>query len=187
MRKVLFMFGDFSDSDIEWLVAAGERKNFPQGSVLIRQGEPIEEIYILLDGQLSVQVSSPVDSVTINTLQKGEIVGELSFLDSRPPTATVMAATDAIVLAIARNKLRSKLERDSAFAAKFYRALGVFLADRLRQTTGRLGYDNSRSLRPEDDATDEIDAERLESVAIAAKRFELLLEQLESARTRAKV
>jgi CRP/FNR family transcriptional regulator, cyclic AMP receptor protein len=180
------MFGDLSDSDIEWLAAAGERKSFPKGSVLIRQGEPIEEIYILLDGQLSVRVTSAPDDVTINTLQKGEIVGELSFLDSRPPTATVMAATDAIVLAIARSKLRLKLERDSAFAAKFYRALGVFLADRLRRSTGRLGYDSSQLLRPDKADDDEIDPDLLESVAIAAKRFELLLEHLESGIRRAK-
>jgi hypothetical protein len=97
-----------------------------------------------------------------------------------------MAATDAIVLAIARSKLRLKLERDSAFAAKFYRALGVFLADRLRRSTGRLGYDSSQLLRPDKADDDEIDPDLLESVAIAAKRFELLLEHLESGIRRAK-
>src|SRR5438309_6673661 len=105
MRRVLFIFGDLSDGDIEWLAAAGERKTFPKGSVLVEQGKPIAEIYILLEGQLSVAVASPSKSVTINTLQKGEIVGELSFLDSRPPSATVSAAVDSSVLAISRDKL----------------------------------------------------------------------------------
>jgi CRP/FNR family transcriptional regulator, cyclic AMP receptor protein len=185
VRKVLFMFGDLSDSDIEWLAVAGEAKRFQKGAVLIHQGKPMEEIYILLDGQLSVQVASSRDQRTINTLQKGEIVGELSFLDSRPPTATVLAATDAVALTISRQKLRAKLERDTAFAAKFYRGLGVFLADRLRRATRTLGYEDSQSPRA-DEATDEIDPELLDTVAIAAKRFELLVEHLKTAGSQVK-
>ena len=182
MRRVLFIFGDLSDGDIEWLAAAGERKTFPKGSVLVEQGKPIAEIYILLEGQLSVAVASPSKSVTINTLQKGEIVGELSFLDSRPPSATVSAAVDSSVLAISRDKLSAKLARDVAFAAKFYRGMGVFLADRLRTSTRFLGFVNSDSLRPEDPADDEIDPALLDSVAIAAKRFELLVKRLQTAK-----
>ncbi len=181
MRKVLFIFGGLADVDIEWLAAAGERKMFPKGSVLVQQGKPISEVYILLDGQLAVTVAASSKNVTLNTLQKGEIIGELSFLDSRPPSATVSAATDSTVLAIARDKLRAKLERDVAFAAKFYRGMGVFLADRLRSSTQLLGFGNSGSLRTEDEASDEIDPALLDSIAIAAKRFELLLERLQTA------
>src|SRR5688572_12820746 len=178
MRKVLFIFGDLSDGDIEWLAVTGERKSFPKGSILIQEGEPIGEVYILLDGQLSVLVQASRNE-KIATLQTGEIVGELSFLDSRPPSATVAAATDSIVLAISCDKLRAKLERDTAFAAKFYRALGVFLADRLRNTMQGLGF--GKSLRVEDQAADEIDPAVLDSVSIAAKRFELLVERFKTA------
>lgn len=178
MRKVLFIFGDFSDGDIEWLAVTGQRKSFPKGSILIQEGKPIGEVYILLDGQLSVLVQARRNE-RIATLQTGEIVGELSFLDSRPPSATVAAETDSIVLAISCDKLRVKLERDTAFAAKFYRALGVFLSDRLRNTMQGLGF--GHSLRVEDQAADEIDPELLDSVSIAAKRFELLVKRFKTA------
>ena len=180
MRKVLFIFGDLSDADIEWLAAVGERKSFVTGSILIQEGKPVGEVYILLDGQLSVLMESRRNE-KIATLRKGEIVGELSFLDSRPPSATVVAATDSIVLAISRAKLAAKLERDMGFAARFYRALGILLADRLRNTTQRLGFGNSDSLRAEDPAAAEIDPELLASVSIAAKRFELLVERFRTA------
>jgi CRP/FNR family transcriptional regulator, cyclic AMP receptor protein len=179
MRKVLFIFGNLSDGDIEWLAAVGQRKSFATGSVLIQEGKPIGEVYILLDGQLSVVVESHRNE-RIAILQKGEIVGELSFLDSRPPSATVVAMTDSIVLAISRDKLGAKLERDVAFAARFYRAIGVFLADRLRNTMQWLGFGRSDSLRVEDHAADEIDPELLDSVSIAAKRFELLVERFKT-------
>src|SRR5687768_11802435 len=106
MRKVLFIFGNLSDGDVEWLAAVGESRSFLKGSVLIQEGKQIQEVYILLDGQLSVLAASPQKSLTINTLQKGEIIGELSFLDSRPPSATVIAAMDSVVLAISRDRLK---------------------------------------------------------------------------------
>jgi CRP-like cAMP-binding protein len=180
MRKVLFIFSDLSDADVEWFAAVGESKSVPRGAVLIQQGKPITEFYIVLDGQLAVMVSSPQGNLTINTLREGEVIGELSLLDTRPPSASVVAATDANVLAVSRDKLSSKLRRDSAFAAKFYRALGVFLADRLRSTTQYLGFGNSASLRADEPAAGEMDPELLDSLAIAAKRFESLVERLKS-------
>ena len=68
-----------------------------------------------------------------------------------------------------------------AFAARFYRALGVFLADRLRNTMHWLGFGGSNSLRVEDHAAAEIDPKLLSSVSIAAKRFELLVERFKTA------
>jgi CRP/FNR family transcriptional regulator, cyclic AMP receptor protein len=180
VRKVLFLFRDLSDADIEWLAVTGERRQVPKATILIQEGKPVQDLYILLEGQLTVLVSSLDKQFTVNTLQKGEVIGELSFLDSRPPSATVVAATDAVLLAIPREKLKAKLTRDVFFAAKFYRSLGVFLADRLRSNTRRLGYGNSVSLRPEDSTADEIDPELLESVGLAAKRFELLVEHLKT-------
>ena len=116
MRKVLFIFSDLSDADVDWLAAVGKRKEFPASSVLIEEGIPIDEVYILLEGELSVRVKARGgDPIAI--LQQGEIVGELSFLDSRPPSATVAARTDSVVLAISRDQLSTKLDRDPGFAA----------------------------------------------------------------------
>src|SRR5262249_47198663 len=105
MRRVLFIFGELSDGDIEWLAAVGERKSFPVRAVRSQEGTPIEDGFIVLDGQLSVVVAESGRKLTINQLQKGEMVGELSFLDSRPPSATVLAAIPSTVLAISRDKL----------------------------------------------------------------------------------
>ena len=52
----------------------------------------------------------------------------------------VEAVSEATVLRISDAKVREKLETDLGFASRFYRALCVFLADRLRSTTSRMGY-----------------------------------------------
>ena len=54
MRKVLFLFGQLSDDDLEWMLKAGRKRSLREGEVLIRQGVPVEEVFILLEGRLAV-------------------------------------------------------------------------------------------------------------------------------------
>ena len=135
MRRVLFLLGQLSDRDIAWLSAAGRPRLFDSGEILIHEGRPVEEIFLLLDGVLAARVGGGDQPAReLARLYPGEITGELSFLDSRPPNATVVALEPARVLAIPRAELKRRLELDEGFAARFYRALGVFLASRLRHT-----------------------------------------------------
>ncbi len=174
MRKVLFIFGDLNDGDIDWLATVGTRREYAAGMELIREGRPIAEVLILLEGRLEVLVGG-TQARRIASLHQGEIVGELSFLDSRPPNATVVAAVDSVTLAVPRAQLSTRLARDTAFAARFYRALGVFLAERLRSTVVHLGFGKGVSLEEDEVSMDEIDPQVLDTLALAARRFEILL------------
>jgi bacteriocin-type transport-associated protein len=178
MRKALFFLGILSDSDIDWLIGAGRRQPIAAGTVLIKEGIPVDAIYILLDGVLKVS-SVGVEQVEIARLRSGEVVGEMSFVDARPPSATVSALEDSVVLAVPRAQLNAKL-KDAEFAARFYRALAVFLADRLRTTVGWLGY-GRRAVPDRVDEEDELDSDVLEGVAMAGARFEWLLQRLRGA------
>ena len=93
------------------------------------------------------------------------VVGEMSFLDSQPPSASVRAVKKSWVLAISRKSLTDKLASDMAFAARFYRALGVFLSDRLRSTLGLLGYGSGQRLA-EREYADEIDPDTLDNESL---------------------
>ena len=48
MRKVLFLFGQLNDDDVEWMLTAGARRFVPAGGVLIEQGVPVDAVFILL-------------------------------------------------------------------------------------------------------------------------------------------
>lgn len=172
MRKVLFLFGQLSDGDVEWLFAHGLKQRVPAGTVLIRQGQHIETLYVLVEGVLEVsgpQIGEPI------SLGYGEVVGEVSLLDSRPTTATVRAMTDALVLALPRSALSDKLAQDAPFAARFYRALAMFLAHRLRGTYQRLGYGREQLLRDDVEHEDELSPEILDSMHLAGSRFDRTL------------
>ncbi len=171
------MLGILNDSDAEWLAANGEQRRITGGTVLIREGHPIDALYILLDGRLAVS-AGPVSNQLITVLLSGEVVGEISFVDSRPPLASVTAIDNAHVLAVSRSKLLTKMEHDPDFAARFYKSLAAFLADRLRSVTGRLGYLSETQV--DSDAIDELDDGTMDHVSLAATRFDNMLKRLRS-------
>lgn len=177
MRKALFFLGILNDSDIEWMIAAGFRREVDAAHVLIREGKPVDSVFLVLDGKLAVLVSA-LGNREVARLQSGEMVGEMSFVDGRPPSATVQTLERSVVLAIPRPLLQAKLIEDAPFAARFYRALAVFLSDRLRHTVGLLGYGQGKQLDEEITYSDEIDSDTLENVSLAGARFDWLQRRL---------
>jgi CRP-like cAMP-binding protein len=175
MRKVLFLFGLLLDSHIEWIARTGTQRHLATGEVLIEEGKPIDNVIILLEGQLLV---STIAFGVIAKLGAGEIVGEMSFVDSAPPNASVTAEGDCRALFLHKGLLLRKLEADTMFGSRFYRALAIFLADRLRGTVRRLGYDGKAPLDETVVAADELDEGILDNVSMAGMRFDRMLRLL---------
>jgi CRP/FNR family cyclic AMP-dependent transcriptional regulator len=177
MRKALFFLGILHDEDVDWLLANGRREPIAAGTVLIREGQPITAVYIVLEGVFRVAVGTP-PSQEVARLSAGEVVGEMSFVDSHPPSATVQAVTDGVVLALARPLLDARLTQNPAFAGRFYRSLAVFLADRLRHTTRRLGYGPVEVLQETTEYADELDGALVANLTLAGARFDWMLQRL---------
>ncbi len=172
MRKVLFIFSVLSDGDVEWLAGAGERVHADPGMVLIALAARVEFVYFVLDGQLAIRTRS---GEILRTLESGEIVGEMSLVDPAPTTVSVEVTKESTLLRIPDAVLRDRLAADLGFASRFYRALCVFLADRMRQTTGRLGYGAGAE---DPHARDELNEELLDTVHLAGARFDRMLRRL---------
>ena len=173
MRKVLHLLGLLDDSDVEWIATHGIRRSLGPGAELIRENKPIEWLYILLDGELSVCVQS-LGNKQIAQLYPGEIVGELSFVDAQPPVASVIALTDCWVLALPRQLVSERIAKDNAFAARLYHSIAVFLADRLRTSVRRFGYGDGQ----QDVSVDELAESTLDNISLAAVRFDKMLRKL---------
>jgi|SRR5580704_8973752 CRP/FNR family cyclic AMP-dependent transcriptional regulator len=177
MRKALFFLGILNDADVEWMIATGAKQHLNTGDVLIQEGKATTSVFLVLEGVLSV-VARAAGNKEVARLRSGEIVGEMSFVDSRPPSATVQAVEPSSVLAIPRLELKARLSRDASFAARFYRAMAVFLSDRLRSTVGLLGYGSGQTLEDEASYADEIATAVLDNVSLAGARFDLLQRRL---------
>jgi CRP/FNR family cyclic AMP-dependent transcriptional regulator len=175
MRKVLFILGQLNDSDVEWLATHGTRRPVADGEIIVREGSSIDHLFITLSGQFRVSLG---DNQEVARLGAGEMVGEIAFVDAALPSATVTAVGRAAVLALPKALLQQRLSADPPFAARFYRALAIFLADRLRGTTRRLGYGAAGNLDSEAMLEDELDSGVLDSLSQAGDRFTRLLQRL---------
>ncbi|UPT74623.1 MAG: cyclic nucleotide-binding domain-containing protein [Elusimicrobiota bacterium] len=127
------LWNDFGATDMRVLLRAGRRRSVSSGTILIEDGKASNELFIILDGLLSVTRKG---KVVCNDMDAGAIAGEISFLTNQKPIATVRARTNAELFVISKSKLRSTLRKDPAFSASLYRVLGGFAADRLRRELG---------------------------------------------------
>jgi CRP-like cAMP-binding protein len=178
MRKVLYILGELSDLDIDWIINTGAKQSISRDTVLVRQGQPVDALLFVLKGGFKVTLPSKND-VEIARLGAGEIIGEVSFVDSKPASASVTALEDSVVFAVERQKLLDKLKQDMGFAARFYRAVAMFLSIRLRTTTGLLAYFGKSELTPEEkEEHDELDSGVLDNVSMAGSRFDRMLKRL---------
>jgi len=173
MRKALQSFGILDDSDIEWLASAGKVRFIPDGATLVEEATQLNEVFILIEGALEVVLLSG-KRVHIATLLPGEVIGEISFVDGRAASASVIATHDSHVFAIPHQEVVQKLAIDPSFASRFYRAIASFLADRLAVTVSRFGYgSHSQDIDP-----DALNDGQMEVISIGAQRFDMLLKHL---------
>lgn len=69
--------------------APPEIRRLPTGAVVTRQGDPGDEVYLLLDGVLAVEV----DGRRLGELGPGAVLGERALLEGGVRTSTVVATT----------------------------------------------------------------------------------------------
>jgi CRP-like cAMP-binding protein len=124
MKEVSYVFGALEEPDVEVLMRLGTRQQLHVGD---------HAIYLVLEGELSVAVKGR--DTPIAFVGKGDIVGEMSLLESQPASATLCAITPVTVLRIPRDALEENLAADPGFSMRFYGALGMLLSHRLRATT----------------------------------------------------
>jgi CRP-like cAMP-binding protein len=172
MRKGLFFLSVLTDTDLDWLIANGSKRQVAPGQLIVERDRPVESLFIVVEGRLSVVN----EGLEIARLMCGEIVGEISFVDKRPPSASVKAIEQSVVLAISRSELEKKLCDDVNFAARFYEALARFLSYRLRATDDLLGY----GTRYVDEYRAEVDPDTLENLSLAGARIDWLQRRLKT-------
>lgn len=133
MRKALYILSELTDDDIIWMARAGSIRRVAPGETLIAAGREPDSLFFVLDGAL--EVVSPTGA-RLAELGLGDVVGEMSFVEKRPPSASVRALGAAELLEVPRAAMLSAFAANAGLAGRFWRALAMFLSDRLRQMSG---------------------------------------------------
>lgn len=173
MRKVLFIMSQLTDQDVDWIATRGERLRIDAGRELIAINSRVDSVYFVIDGELEVLASG---GARLAELGSGEIVGEMTLVDPALTAVSVRAAVPTLLLRLKMTELRAKLEQDIAFAACFYRAIAIFLADRMRNTTRRMG--GAAAEDGGEAQLEDLNESLLDGVHLAGARFDRMLKKL---------
>ncbi len=132
LRK-LEMFEDFADLELWELLRVGEWQKQPAKTVLVREDEIGDAIFILIEGGVTVTRHNRL----LNTLSGGNCFGEMAYISRRPMprSATVAANTEITVMKILTAQLRQLSDRCQLH---FNQAFLITLADRLRMADDRV-------------------------------------------------
>ena len=92
-----------SDEELACLAAAMKERDFPAGAEILREGEPGDEMYLLLEGCVDVLKTTPFGDryVTASLMDSYHCsFGEMALIDRGKRSATVLAKTDCRTLAL---------------------------------------------------------------------------------------
>ena len=123
-----FWFRDLSTFDRDALAAAFQVKDVPAGSTIIEQGAKAHHLYLLIDGEVRVELEKDGVRETIRPLHPGSLFGILALLDHRPRAAACIATTACRVGMLERSAFELLSHQHAGIAYPFQRALGAQLA-----------------------------------------------------------
>ena len=89
----------------------GQSRELQANEVLIKKGACDNNFYLIDNGKLRLEFIVNGETVDV-TLDPGEVVGEMAFLDNRPRTASVIARSPSTVLAFERETTFQQLSND---------------------------------------------------------------------------
>jgi CRP/FNR family cyclic AMP-dependent transcriptional regulator len=118
-------FEGFSQAELARVGELVEEVDAEEGAILTEQGKPGQEAFVIVEGEAVVLVANE----RINTLGKGDLLGEMSLIDNRPRSATVKALTPMKLLALDAKRFKTLLEE----MPSANKAVMAKLSERLRE------------------------------------------------------
>jgi CRP-like cAMP-binding protein len=102
--------------------------------ILLNEGENSNSMYWVQTGQLIVTKRRGAEEVILGHIYSGELVGEISFLDQEPRSATVKAVTECELIEIPQDTIDGIYRTQP----KWLEILVRTLAERLRKANARI-------------------------------------------------
>jgi CRP-like cAMP-binding protein len=138
LRGVGFLHG-FSEEHLERLAQFARLLAMAEGQVIFREGEPTSNIYLIVRGNVSLEICAPgVGCRRILTASEGDLLGLSPVLEQVRLTSTARALTPVELIEINGGQIIAMCEHDPRFGYIFMRRFALALAMRLNATRMQL-------------------------------------------------
>ena len=138
LRRVKIL-ASMSDEQLDRFAQFVEVEKVPQWSVIVKQGDPGDSMYFILDGELRVRINLMGKESILATLGAGDFFGDVSLFDHGPRSADVVANTDSTVVRVSAAGFDTLAKEAPEIATPFLRAVGRTLSARIRTDNKRFG------------------------------------------------
>jgi CRP-like cAMP-binding protein len=138
LKKVVF-FNDYTNKHLETITKMSSVKEFKVKEILFEQYDELKEVYVLLEGSLSLGISLAKEKrIHLGSIEEGQLFSWSAAFAPFISTAWVMAMTPAKVLAIDAKKLNNEMEKDCEFGFKTISKVAQTISHRLSDTRFQL-------------------------------------------------
>lgn len=144
------LFSGLTAEQVERIVALGHEATYSLGDIVIHEGDPSDEVYIICSGMVEVGVSRGARDTTTNAperspmtslarLGRGQVFGEIALVDRGTRSATVRCVKDGTVLyVIPRQSFWALCDGDHDIGYIVMRNIAADLAFKLRHRNLRV-------------------------------------------------
>jgi CRP/FNR family transcriptional regulator, cyclic AMP receptor protein len=119
------------------LLAGAREQRLASGDVLMRAGQAQQSLYLLASGGLEVRAGTRGTLGAITRERPGAVIGEISFFDGGPRSATVWATEGSRLLELDVAAVQAFFAAHPARGQELLMALARVLARRVRRSEGR--------------------------------------------------
>jgi CRP/FNR family transcriptional regulator, cyclic AMP receptor protein len=125
--KSVPLFSSASKQELAQIASIADEIDLPEGKVLIREGDPGREFFVLIDGTAEVERGGK----KVAAIGPGDFFGEIALVSKTPRNATITTTSPVRALVITDRAFRQLLDRSPQIAVGVLSAL----AERLAPTT----------------------------------------------------
>jgi len=138
LRRIKIL-ADLNDAQLSHLSDFTEVQRVPQWSVVVRQGEVGDSMFLILEGELRARVIVSERETILATFSPGDFFGDMALFDHGPRSADVVANVDSTLLKISARSFERLAKEAPSLATPFLQATSKTLASRIRADNKRLG------------------------------------------------
>lgn len=110
------------------------RRSFGAGDAIVREGEPGDAAYVIVEGRCEIRKDTPNGAQTLQTIGPGDVFGEMAILTEGPRTATVVATEPTTVLVVTSQVLEQEMAALKPWMATLLKSLATRFRDIDTQT-----------------------------------------------------
>jgi len=140
MERLVFLrgvalFSNLSLDQLEAVERITREEPYVEGERVVQEGDPGEDLYLVMEGELEVWRGFEGKAATrLNDLGPGSYFGEMSILDNKPRSASVVTRSRSRLLVLEGERLRDLILEQPEIAFEMFRVLTA----RVRAAEARL-------------------------------------------------